>query len=622
VQRSEKPYGKNEPVYSAPPFAGFTIPVVKSTFIRLLRTIQGHGLAAEPRVILLKERRPTRLADVQRRIRIYLQALWGCDFAIKPIDADLEMRGLSPPFIQDSLIHVPNSIYDFTLDGVTHITGLETYRAAAAHAAAHIIYSRHHFPPESVNKWQRAMISTIEDARVEALAIRQFPGLKQLWGMQHKAAPLHNETAGDYLNRLARALLDDAYQDDDPWINQGRAMFGAADNLENHDISREIGLALADAFQQKNIKFNIRSDKLNAPYRDDNRFLWEPAQLGPSEEEEAPTVVAPVKLFLDSNKIISTEEEIRPPPMHTPIKPAPASDTYVYPEWDFRGQIETASWVTLRERIPDTGELGIIDDIITRNKHLVSRMKNQLQAIQDKGAHRTRKLEDGDEIDINAAIRALTDIRLGLPPDSRVMMRSARKAHDISVFVLLDLSHSTNQKVHGQDHTVLQLTREVCVLFADALETVGNPLAIYGFNSRGRHDVDFFRFKCFDQPYDDVTKAKIAGMAANRSTRVGAAIRHATYHLNKQKSAKKLLMLITDGEPYDVDQPSSRYLRDDAKHAVIDASRNGIHTYCVSLDPNADEYITRIFGAKNYIVVDHIKCLPEKMLQIYAALTR
>jgi hypothetical protein len=139
VQRSEKPYGKNEPVYSAPPFAGFTIPVVKSTFIRLLRTIQGHGLAAEPRVILLKERRPTRLADVQRRIRIYLQALWGCDFAIKPIDADLEMRGLSPPFIQDSLIHVPNSIYDFTLDGVTHITGLETYRRRACRSPYHLL---------------------------------------------------------------------------------------------------------------------------------------------------------------------------------------------------------------------------------------------------------------------------------------------------------------------------------------------------------------------------------------------------------------------------------------------------------------------------------------------------
>jgi len=507
------------------------------------------------------------------------------------------------------------------LDGINHVTGLETYRAAATHAAAHIIYSRHHFPPESLSKWERMMISTIEDARVETLAMRQFPGLKQLWGVHHKAAPLRNETAGDYLNRLARALLDDTYQDDDPWIDQGRAMFRAADNLETNDSSWDIGLALANAFQQKNIKFSPRSDKLSAPYRDDNSFLWEPVKSGPIEEEEAPTIIAPFKLVMTSNELVSTDEDIRPSPMHVPIKAAPASDTYIYPEWDHRGQIETASWVTLRERDPDPGDLNIIEDIISRNKHLISRMNNLLQALQYKGAHRIRKLEEGDEIDINAAIRTMVDIRLCMPPDSRVMMRSTRKNRDIAVLVLLDLSHSTNQKVHGQDHTVLQLTREVCVLFAEALETIGDPLSIYGFNSRGRHDVDYFRFKNFDQPYDDDTKAKIAGMAGSRSTRMGAAIRHATYHLNKQKSAKKLLMIITDGKPYDIDQPNAQYLCFDGKQAVVDAGRNGVHTYCISLDPNADEYITRIFGAKNYIVVDHIRSLPEKMLQIYAALT-
>jgi nitric oxide reductase activation protein len=248
-------------------------------------------------------------------------------------------------------------------------------------------------------------------------------------------------------------------------------------------------------------------------------------------------------------------------------------------------------------------------------------MKNLLLAIQYRGVRRIRKQEEGDEIDINAAILAMIDIRLGILPDDRIMMSSLRKTRDISVLVLLDLSGSANQKIHGQDYTVLQLTQKVCVLFADAIEKVGDPLAIHGFNSRGRQDVDYFRFKDFDQPYDDVSKAKIAGMTGDRSTRMGAAIRHATYYLNEQKSSKKLLMTITDGAPADIDMPDRHYLRYDLKHAVIEAQQSGIHTYCIGLDPKADEYVSRIFGARNYMVVNHVKSLPEKMLLIYAALT-
>jgi nitric oxide reductase activation protein len=248
-------------------------------------------------------------------------------------------------------------------------------------------------------------------------------------------------------------------------------------------------------------------------------------------------------------------------------------------------------------------------------------MKNLLLAIQYKGVRRIRKQIEGDDIDINAAIRAMTDLRLGVMPDDRIMMSSLRKTRDISVLLLLDLSGSATQRIHGQDYSVLQLTQKVCVLFADAIEAVGDPLAIHGFNSNGRHDVDYFRFKDFDQPYDDVSKAKIAGMAGDRSTRMGAAVRHATHHLNEYKSSKKLLMTITDGAPADIDAPDRHYLRYDLKHAVIEAQQCGIHTYCIGLDPKADEYISRIFGARNYMVVDHVNSLPEKMLQIYAALT-
>ncbi len=125
------------------------------------------------------------------------------------------------------------------------------------------------------------------------------------------------------------------------------------------------------------------------------------------------------------------------------------------------------------------------------------------------------------------------------------------------------------------------------------MQPVGDPFAIHGFYSDSRHFVEYFRLKDFDQPYDEVAKARIAGMKGQRGTRMGAAIRHATYHLNNQKSSKKLLLIMTDGEPSDVDAPDRKYLHDDTKKSVEDAKRNGIHTYCISLDPGADQYVSQ-----------------------------
>ena len=202
------------------------------------------------------------------------------------------------------------------------------------------------------------------------------------------------------------------------------------------------------------------------------------------------------------------------------------------------------------------------------------------------------------------------------------MIRTVRKTRDISVLLLLDLSKSTNEIVKDQEHTVLQLTQQVSVLFAAAIESVGDPFAIHGFCSETRHNVEYYRLKDFDQPYDNIPKARITGITGQLGTRMGAAIRHATYYLNMQKSRKKLLILITDGKPDDVDVRGEEYLLSDTKKSVEGAGRCGINTYCISLDRSADRYVSRIFGARNFMVVDHVRSLPEKILLLYAALTR
>ena len=170
--------------------------------------------------------------------------------------------------------------------------------------------------------------------------------------------------------------------------------------------------------------------------------------------------------------------------------------------------------------------------------------------------------------------------------------------------------------------TVLDLTRQACVLLSDAIAKIGDPFAIHGFCSDGRHDVEYYRFKDFNESYHDEAKAKLAGMTGQLSTRMGAAIRHASHYLKQQRSSKKLMLVITDSEPADIDVRDPQYLRQDTKKAVEEAARSGVITYCMSLDPRADQYVSRIFGARNYMVVDHVERLPEKLPLLYAGLTR
>ncbi len=613
--------------------------------------IRYFGLdSKESLAMLQKERKGTLLVDVQRRINMYLRALWARDFFMRPTSGDFESREGYKPYIEDYLLHLPDAYDDFAIEGQEPVSGLELYRATAAHCAAHVVETKQPLSAEALNPMQMALISVIEDARVEALSIRRFPGLKQLWSRLHLATQAMNASVGDYLNRLARALLDENYRDDDPWIAEGRTLFASAqDRLGSNQISWEIGVQLAHALSRRQIPYNPRTDVLTAPYRDDNRYFWEFEEFDFEKAASAGyDTIKQVRKYVNvmemANEIdvetagddaeeiwvLSTElypyenigDESGGQSFNELEGKEPVSEPYHYSEWDYQIQLERPSWATVLEKRARRGDAAVIDGIAAQYKREIHRMKFLLDTMQPQGVQRIRKLEDGDEIDINAAIASAIDLRMGMQPDPRIMMRSVRKVRDISIMVLLDLSESTNEKVSGQEFSVLDLTRQACVLLSDAISKVGDPFAIHGFCSDGRNNVDYYRFKDFDQTWDEAPKGRLAGMTGQLSTRMGAAIRHAGWHLRQQRSSKKLLLVITDGEPADVDVRDPQYLRYDAKKAVEDVGRSGIITYCMSLDPRADQYVSRIFGARNYMVVDQVERLPEKLPLLYAGLTR
>ena len=599
--------------------------------------------------VLQQQRKGTLFVDVQRRLNIYLRAMWGRDFFLRPTSGDYETREGLKPYIERFVIYIADAFDDYKPYGddtpdEARVSGLEIYRAAANHCAAHLVHTGAPLSMQMLNTTQMAIIEAIEDARVEELACRDFPNMRASWLALHPPLDTREpQSVGDLLNRLARALLDLDANDPHPWVQEGVRLFRAESDLSSNQLSWNIGVELAHSLAQIPLpEFNVRTDGLRAIYRDDNRTVWESEEYDEAEALEATwggnqvrkkvslmemvnevnneyagddaeeIWVLETPFYLDQEGVTLNELEGRPP----------ISEPYHYHEWDYQIQLERPSWATVLERHPPLGELDVIEKIITDNKPVISRLKYLIESMIPQAMQRIRRQEDGDELDINAAVRAMIDIRMGIQPDTRIMMRYKRNVRDLAVMVLLDMSESSNDKVRGQDYSIMDLTRSATVLLADALDRIGDPFALHGFCSDGRHDVHYYRFKDFDKPYNDLVKARLAGLKGSYSTRMGAALRHAGEQLKLQPKSKKVLFVITDGEPADNDVRDPQYLRFDTKRAVEELQRDGITTYALSLDPHADQYVSRIFGATNFTVLDQVERLPEKLPMLYMGLTR
>ncbi len=613
----------------------------------LQEQVEYFGLKNERALaVLKKEMRGVLFVNVQRRLIMYLRSLWGRDFFLRPTSGDFETREGYRPYVEHYVIHLPDAFDDYAPQGEEGavVPGLELYRASAAHAAAHLMFTRHDEEAERRDALEKALIGVIEDARVEALAIRNFPGLRLLWKRLLAADRSRADSLGPLMDRMARALIDEEWDDDHPLVRAAVEAFSAnLERLEDERMAWEIGAMLARRARELEIPFSARVDGYSTPYRDDNRCLWESQQLEdidlvslPPDEQRRKYVS--VMEFInavevetagdDAQEIWVLKSELFPyedygVSYNEMEGKEPVSSPYHYPEWDYQTHLERPNWVTLLEKRPLPGDAEEIDAILERHRPLVRRLKYLIEGIQPQGLVRQRKVEGGDQIDLNLAIEAMIDIRRGIQPDPRIGIRTRLQVRDLTVLLLIDLSESTNDPVQGEDDTtVLDLAREAASIMADAISMIGDPLAIHGFASNGRHDVEYYRFKDFDEPFGDEVKGRLAAMKGELSTRMGAALRHAGHVLAQRPSQKKLLILLSDGEPADNDVRDPQYLRQDARKAVEELARNGITTFCLTLDPHADEYVSRMFGIRNYLILEHVSRLPEKLPELYLSLTK
>ncbi len=599
------------------------------------------GLQSEDsRAVLQRERRGTLFIDSQRRLNLYLRAFWARDFFLRPSAADyLGFR----PFIEARALHLPDAV-----DDAGPVAGLDLYRAMCAHLAAHIVHTHEAQSAEGLAPAQQFFIGLLEDARVERCAIEQFPGMRALWRslMEQQVSEEAEHPTLPLIERTALALLAAEERVGDEEIDALVARFHGqvALRLEDATLSRDLGLELFGLLARRKAVPSLRLlEGLRIPYRDDNRFLWsqehfdwsESVAYLPASQRQVRKHVGLMEFVNevevetagdDAQEIWVLGSELFPyedegVSYNEMEGKEPVSDPFHYPEWDYQVQLHRPAWATVYERRQGRGDPALIDAVLGEHKGIAQRIKQIVDRLRPQGISRQRRLEDGDELDLNAAVDAMVMARLGLQPDTRITMRNTINRRDLAVLVLLDLSESTNETVRGSDKTVLDLTREACALVATAIHGIGDPFAIHGFASDGRHDVHYYRFKDFEQRLDDEAKSRLAGMRGGLSTRMGAAMRHAGRHLGQRGERHRLLLLVTDGEPADIDERDPQYLRMDAKKAAEELRRHGVLTYCLTLDPEADRYVERIFGANHYTVVDQVRRLPERLPTLFASLT-
>ncbi len=568
------------------------------------RQIEFFGLAtADSRTLLQRQRLGVLLVDVERRLELTLQGLWAERLALiaYPVQLapDRAADAVTMPYLQADGLRLPEVLADRP-----GATALQRYRAMLAHAAGHRRWSRPQVA-DNLSPLQRLAVECFEDARIDHLVLRRFPGLAPVLRALHPAPaedacdPLRESCLRHRLACLSRALLDDSHAYRDAALQEFVARFHEQMQGGESSTAAMANLAVqwaARTRRQSDQQAQVLFTDTQVDWRDDNRHLWTYIEAG-DEEDTAPD---PMQR--------SAPDEGGLPPRH-------------YPEWDEAIRAHRPDWASVYDTLQPAGQAADIDALLARHASEARHLKRLLDLLKPQDRTRLRYQEQGTELDLDVALRALADWRAGAQPDARFHMSTRTDGRDIAVLLLVDLSQSVNDAVPGSDETVLSLGRVAVALLAGAIATLGDQLAIAGFHSNTRHEVRYLHIKGFAEPWGDAPKARLAAAQGAYSTRMGAALRHAGHLLGGRKADKRLLLVLTDGQPADVDVADPQHLIADAAQAVRELDRQGLYTHCISLDAKADDYVGRVFGGR-WTVVDRVAQLPRRLPEIFLGLTR
>ncbi len=536
----------------------------------------------------------------------WLHALWGHRAQLVPLATPPEAIDAARPILTghcdgERVLHLPLQ--------AGRATDRQWGIAAAAHAAAHWRFGGPPQPRAGLKPVQLALLAVLEDARVEALAMAQLPGLRALWLPHHSGGDAPQGTGFEaLLSRVARALLDPRTSDPHPWVRRVRAAFFDAGHgdLSAHtpEAVRALASRLGNEAGQMRLPFNPGSYGVHPAYRDDNSWMWLP--------DEAPA--SDTRLGADRNPAVEPGQHV-PSADDAPRPLGPEAPLRLYPEWDARIGRYRRDWCGVRERL--AGGPAVRAALPLPHAGLERQLRQGLAKLCHGPRQARGRAPWGDEFDSMALVDVLVRRNAGQPPAPDIYRRIVMPHSPLAVLLLVDASLSTGQAPVGGS-ALLDDLLAVALATAQALEWAGHCAEVMSFCSHGRQRVEVGILKGWDEAADarSVIERCLAQRAAG-STRMGAALRHAAASARSRAAPaarRPMVLMLSDGAPHDIDEADPRYLPGDLKRAVGEAQRSGVGVRALLVESEQGQVDGRLaqrsFGPGAWAVMKDLRTLP------------
>lgn len=305
----------------------------------------------------------------------------------------------------------------------------------------------------------------------------------------------------------------------------------------------------------------------------------------------------------------------------SPVNGVDDDNAFRYREWDCHMGDYLADRVRVLEHdINGTGST-FYSTVLENAYGLIRRIRTAFERLRPEETTILRQWPEGDAFDYRALLDYVLDKKAGWMPSDRLFIKRMKQVRDVAVLLLVDLSRSTANPVDDQGLCVLDVEKQAIVLFCEALKASGDRFAIAGFSGTGPLGVDYYRIKDLDAPIDDAVKGRIGAMAPQRSTRMGAAIRHATALMSPIEARVRLIIVLGDGFPNDLAYKGT-YAVEDTRRAVMEARAAAIHVKAITVNSADNGQLDRLYGRTHHTLIGNIRDLPGRLVGVYGLLTR
>ncbi len=319
------------------------------------------------------------------------------------------------------------------------------------------------------------------------------------------------------------------------------------------------------------------------------------------------------------------KEEVKRQPAYSTAKNWKILGSYMYNEWDAVISDYKADWCTVNEVEPFGMSSDYYKDASEQYRHEIALIKQVFNRMKPEAFRRMKEQTDGTEIDIDAFIDALIQKKCGINPDDRLYLRWDKHERDVATLFLIDVSYSTHKTIGYEEKSIVDIEKDSLIIMVQALESIGDKYAIYAFSGQTRDDIEYFVIKEFHEELSDNVARRISVLEPVSNTRLGPAIRHSIRKLDKVDARTKIIILLSDGEPFDTSRGESAYkeriAEEDTRIAIREGSDKGIHFFCITVDPDPGKYLDNIFSDAGYTIIDDASSLPESLPILYKKIT-